>query len=224
MTSKMCPSSHPHDLTSTCYSAHGCRCWPCRRAASAARRGRAFVDERTPAGPVRAHVRLLHFGGANRSQIAGAAGVSVAIVRKLLSADRVVTVDRAAAARLLALTPSVAFDHPWRGMIRAQGSRRRVQALLYLGWTVSGLVRVTSVPRMVFTSALQARWIRVERAQLISAVHARLWSTPPTPGRDLPAAEIARARVDARERGFASTLAWNDVDHDFAPRALRRAA
>lgn len=65
----------PRHGTSTAYQYHGCRCLPCRQAATAAMRKFRGGGEMVPARKVIAHVRRLEQAGMTAREIAGLAGV-----------------------------------------------------------------------------------------------------------------------------------------------------
>jgi len=111
------------------------------------------------AAPVRNHVRRLRLAGASYEAIAAAAGVSPMTVHRLdrgqqhvpgrcavqRSSGRIRTV---AAQRLLAVTPAMVEQRAVRR--DATGTRRRLQALIALGYPAASLARRLGVdPRRV---------------------------------------------------------------------------
>ena len=135
---------HRHG-TRTAYVKDQCRCAECRAANSAASKtahrervlGRwaPFVD----AAPVRAHIETLREAGIGVDQIARLAGISSSHVRELVPHARtgrrpIQRVRPETAQRLLAIAVTDA-NRASRSHVDATGTRRRLQALVAIGWT-----------------------------------------------------------------------------------------
>lgn len=213
-----CPPEHGHGLSTTCYNAHGCRCTACCAYAAE----RRSEPPRIPAGrfaigPVRRHVLRLMRGGVRSAQVAHAAGLPALQVRDILRKQSLRTVDADVAARLLGVDLHQAAAAPVRGRYPATGSRRRVEALAYLGWTPELLEHRTGIPARVFAAPFERDSIAVSDARAIARAHALLWFVQPMPRHAHDRAAIERTRSEARRRGFVSALAWDDIDHSPAP-------
>lgn len=101
-----------------------------------------------------------------------------------------------------------------RLVIDATGTKRRLRALMALGWTGPQLdAAMGRAP--TFTAKLLCRSPRVNRvtADLVATVYEqlsmRLPDDEPAPNRQL----INRTRNQARRKGWAPPLAWDDIDN-----------
>lgn len=88
---KLCPDDHAHN--NTCYSAHGCRCQPCKDVhAEYQRRYKKTLPPAgrrlAPAWPAVRRVRYLYAKGWPPKNISQLSGVSIAIVGDLVHARR----------------------------------------------------------------------------------------------------------------------------------------
>lgn len=92
------------------------------------------IPGRLDATPVAAHLRLLLDSGWTRLQIADASGVSERAIRYILNGQP--TVQRPKHAALLALAPRQ------DARVRADGTRRRIQALACMGWPITRTARL----------------------------------------------------------------------------------
>jgi hypothetical protein len=104
--------------------------------------------------------------------------------------------------------------------IDATGTRRRLQALIAIGWPIELLAaqlgrRPKSLCRSMTSESVTAR-----TAQDVGTVYDRLWNTPPPrmTGGQRAAADAAQAHAAAQ--GWLPPLAWDDIDTDPTPPAL----
>jgi hypothetical protein len=214
---------HEHG-TRVAYVKDRCRCSDCTAANTAASRStnrertygrwQPFVD----AGPVCSHIAALRAAGIGVERIADLAGLSVSRIRELAGSGRNDTgtprrVRPNTAARIL----SVEADYTSRApgsRIDATGTRRRLQALVAMGWSPDLLAaelgrRPLSVQRSMTSPSVTAR-----TAQQVAALYEQLSSTPP------PCSTTSdRARARAVAHGWQPPLAWDDIDTDPAPTA-----
>lgn len=99
-------------------------------------------------------------------------------------------------------------------VIDATGTKRRLRALMALGWTGPQIDAALGRAR-TFTANLLCGSPRVNRvtADLVATVYERmsmrLPDDEPTPNRQL----ITRTRNQARRKGWAPPLAWDDIDN-----------
>lgn len=160
---------------------------------------------------VRAHLRALHDAGWSWRQISRAAGIP-ASTTTAQSIARGITgrVQVGTAKKFLAVTePGMRR----RRLVPVIGSRRRLRALVAIGWTQDDLaarlgIRKADVSR--YTSGSR-EGITAETAARVTGLYDELWDQP-GPSR------LAAAR--ARNRGWAVPLAWDDDtidDPDAAP-------
>lgn len=213
-------TARPHG-TYARYKLDGCRCYPCAGAASdyRANRERAiaygtwqpFVD----AEPVRRHIRALQSCGMGLRRIAEAAGVDRKRLQVVLTGrpERGTPPQKrirpAIAAAILAIQPTLDLLGD-RTVIDATGTRRRLQALVATGWSISKLA-----DRLGWTPANLARLIKSERtivatARAVRALYDELWNHAPPEDTHRDRIAASRARNYARANGWVPPLAWDD--------------
>lgn len=171
-----------------------------------------------PAAEIVAHLQPLVDAGRSRRWIARQAGVSDLTIGLILNGVTR-TVQARTARRLLRVTLESAPTGTSR--VDATATRRRVQALGAMGWSLSVIAGDSGVT-VAEVSAIRnghKREVFASTAEAIGRVYdARSMIAPSG-----PAAE--RARAEAARRGFAPPLAWDDdtIDNPKArPRGLRR--
>lgn len=156
-----------------------------------------------PSGPSIDHIRSLLDAGASGRAIAAAAGVSAEGVSRLLTRPQP-TVQVATERRILGVTmEAIARRKNPAGFVPAIGARRRIQALLALGWTHKLITEHMTGVGQISHVALHQRgnWIaRATHDAVVTAYEALCM----TPG---PSA-ISRRRAEAR--GYAPPLAWDE--------------
>jgi len=202
------------------YTVGHCRCWPCRKAhyeynthrdkQIAYGRWQKFV----PAAPVREHVRSLMSAGIGWRRIAMFAGVNQQTINRLLwSKPPTKKIRTEIADKIMALQPSL-DKVGCTTAIDGTGTRRRLQALIALGWSQSKLGA-----RMGITGSNVSRILTSERVTAKSAIAVRdlyesMWNEAP-PEEDWRHKIAAnRARGYAAERGWVPPMAWDDESID----------
>lgn len=166
---------------------------------------RRYVD----AEPVRAHVQVLIDAGMSKRSIAGEAGIAAAVISDI-SRGRRTYVQRRIANAILAVQPCIATRtiepdaHPF---IPRQGSQRRIQALLALGWRHADLHDRSGVRTNLILSQ-SGRWVTRATHDAIAAVYTDLSSTP---------GPSAKTRAYAAARGYLTPAWWDDIDLDDDP-------
>lgn len=207
----------------------GCRCDPCRGAnrEDAARRNRLqlygrwapFVD----AGPAREHVRRLAGAGIGWKRTAELACVSRGAMRKLLlggPGERPPTrrIRPETAAALLAVQVSSA-NLGARALVDSAGTRRRVQALVAVGWSRAKLGERLGIEPSGMSDLLRREHVTAARARAVTALYDELWNRRPPEGEWREKISAARSRNYAREHGWAPPAAWDDdlIDNPQAP-------
>ena len=219
--------THPHARhrhgTRAAYVKDRCRCTECTAANTAASRtatreriyGRwqPYVD----AGPVRGHIAALRRAGIGVERIAQLAGLSTSHVRQLAEHGGDVPTTQRVRPTTAAHVLSIGIDNVSRAprsRVDATGTRRRLQALVAIGWTPELLAaelgrRPNSLHRSMTGLSVTAR-----TAGEVVRLYERLWdATPPqVTSHQRAAADAARALAAAQ--GWLPPLAWDDIDTD----------
>lgn len=221
-TPKPChhPKARHQHGTHRAFIADDCRCWDCTyahnewdrdRRAEAERNGPGLVD----VGPVRQHIRALMADGATLMEIASAAGVTIASLSGILHHAERTTMRSALARKVTAVTSidqrapdEVAADK----VVPAVGSRRRVQALMTRGWSQGAIAeRVGCAVRTIWQLVTADQPGIVARHHLaICRVYDELWDQEPSAENRWQRAGIVKVKLDARRKGYAPPLAWDD--------------
>lgn len=205
------------------YALDKCRCVPCK-AANAAYEGRraklrAYGRPTTPwvdATPVRAHVEQLQVAGLGWRPIADRAGVANGVVSRLLfgktNGERFhgpsKRINPTAAARLLAV-PLPGVDGLLPGArTDGTGTRRRLQALVAIGWSQTYLAGRLGMAVGNLNSLITGRKcdeVTAATARAVVALYDELWEQPAPAGHGR-----TRALIAARKRGWLPPMAWDD--------------
>lgn len=159
---------------------------------------RMGINRYVPAEPVRQHVEQLRALGWTYEQIAQEAGVSTWVPHRAATGHtRRLWKDRADA--VLAVPLVVQGSH--RGL-DSTGTRRRVQALAWMGWSCSEVAqRAGTTARSLSTLITPTRRISYRLAMRVAAVYNQLSMLPG------PSKVVAGK---ARQLGFAPPLAWDE--------------
>jgi hypothetical protein len=190
-----------HGVAST-YKRLGCRCAPCRYAASVAR-----AEERPLADPepVRAHLRLLAANGIGYRRAAALAGVSQATAFRILNTDNRPT-ERVA--RLLLGVPVDA--RPAEKFPAAAGTRRRLRALNAAGWPTKDLAERLPADESGLAQIIGSQSAVLRRtAVAVAEVYEELQLVVPPESR-----ATIRARCRATRRLWFAPLAWDEETID----------
>lgn len=201
--------------TKTKYVHDRCRCQPCTTAAREYERWRrrqraygrtAYVD----ADPVRAHLAALSAQGLGYRRAAEIAGLAPSAVGKLLYGQPVLgrapskRVRERTAAALLAVRADlrVLGDNT---LVPAVGPRRRLQALVAIGWPQRELAGRIGVHASNLGAILASTdpTVRASTARAAERLYAELWDRPPVPVNP-------RVLTAARRHGWVPPLAWDD--------------
>lgn len=205
----------PHRANGHPGAYHGCTHPECREYRLRYRKRWQYEREHghlrtVDAEPVSRRIWTLMGAGWTARAIAGAAETSPSVVTRLSSGDQT-RVTRKVAARILAvdpsglpLTPSKQTTEPFVSRV---GSVRRIQALLFMGWSHAAMYERSGV-RTQMVLAQQGRWVTRSTHDKVAALYDALWSKPGT---------SAHARTWARKLGYAPPLAWDDIDRDAEP-------
>lgn len=196
------------------YKVEGCRCYTCAWTVSQynIKRERGIAagtwQPRIDAEPARAHVLQLMAAGLGRRRIAALSGVSPTSIEVLLHGKpgRVPSrrISHDTAARLLAVTGPRATPADGAN-VDATGTRRRIQALACLGWTLTEQARRHGVTIGSYTQLLDRHVVLKSTADRIRALYDQLSMTVAPTGYG-----ATRVRNIAREHGWFAPLAWDD--------------
>ncbi|NEK84754.1 helix-turn-helix domain containing protein [Blastococcus saxobsidens] len=217
---------HVHG-TRVAYVKDRCRCIDCTAAntatgravhrAQAFGRWRPFVD----AAPVRKHVRALRAAGIGVEQIAVLADLSTSHVRELADPGRdgnprVRRVRPETAQRILRIRIDQGNRAP-RSQVDATGTRRRLQALIAVGWAHDELAARLGRSSASLRRSMLSDSVTAQTAREVSAVYEQLWNARPPESTDEQRAAADAARAFAADRGWLPPLAWDDIENDPAP-------
>lgn len=214
-------AQHSHG-TRVAYVVDRCRCTECREAATAYERNRRrqtaygrFDTGRVDAAPVRDHIRYLMENGVSYKQVSKLSGVSLSAVGAILYGrgerghDPYPRVHRGTAEKILAVKPSLGVMAEGR-CIDATGTRRRLQALVAIGWSQSRLGAAIGITPGNFHRTMRSHQVTVATAKAVRELYEREWNNPQT-GDDWHSKTAAtRARKHAKAQGWVPPLAWDD--------------
>lgn len=184
-----------------------------RRRLIAYGRWRPWVD----AAPVRDHVRAQMTAGLGWQRIAGLAGVSTSTVSNLIyvKAGRSLTTRMrpTTAARLLAVRADLDTLAP-HALIDATGTRRRIQGLIWLGYTERRISTMLSPDRAqrLANDVLYAQRVTAATALAVRALSEQLEGKPAPAQTKGARIWVARSRASARREGWVPLAAWDAID------------
>lgn len=216
-------TTHEHG-TYAAYTLDGCRCLPCKDATAEYnrqldRRNAYGRSDLVVADPVRSHVEQLAAAGIGLKTLARLSGVSHGSLWKLMYGKRQPDGSRVPSARIhkqtaaavLAVRPSLG-TLAGGAKIDATGTRRRVQALMVLGWSIPQIGARADVDRQVLDAVVYGRrnLVTAVRARAVCDVYDELWNTQPPTGDKFALIAANRTRRRAAAAGWAGPLAWDD--------------
>lgn len=213
-------AQHQHG-TYACYKLDGCRCEPCAAANSeyARRNTREKAYGRwnglVPADEARAHVKALRAQGMGWKRIASAAGLDTSVVWKLLYGDpaRGLAPSKRIRPSTSRALLAVKLDLADGAKIDSLVTRRKLQALIALGWSQSKLAhRLGMLPGNFGRTLHDTSEVLVSTARAVDALFADLSMV--LPPRETKHDKIAYSRAVryARERFWFPPLAWDEID------------
>lgn len=219
----VCPADHKHGATLNCYTAHKCRCRPCRDHNAAHGRQVARLklygrwdNGRTPLGAVRVHIMILQRFGYSHAQIARAAGIEARTIWRCMGGHSTWMRGRVAAA-ILSVAPTIDDLDPGT-LIPVTGAIRRMQALACLGWTHAAVAAEAGIPKATArTLHRNGRTITVAVHRAIADAYERMWNRPAPAGTPLERRDRTASINRATAGGWVPPLAWDDIDTDAAP-------
>jgi len=218
---------HQHG-TRAAYVQDRCGCGPCTAANTEAERRRAkaiaygtwrgLVD----AAAVRAHVQSLRAQGLSLKRIAQLSGVGQGTLSALVYGEPsrgrppLTQVRTDTQRRLLAVCFQPAAVAPGR-RLDATGTRRRLQALATLGWSVTSLAARSELAVRTLRRALTSTTVTAQTARAVGRFYDQLRAAPAAHRMPGEQAAGARTKAAAQRAGWRGPLAWDDVDGDPDP-------
>lgn len=206
--------------TNAKYVVDKCRCQSCRKANRDAENYRArhiaygtwqpYID----AEPVRAHVRTLMDFGIGYLRIADQAGIPRSTIGKLIYGDPrrgqapSKRVRPSTASKLLAIQAAPERLGTTIG-VDPTGTRRRIQALVAMGWPLSQIGARIGIHRSNIGNTLTAPKVRASTDRAVLALYEQLWNADPRQ-HGVSLHSYNRARNYAAAHGWAPVGAWDD--------------
>ena len=215
------PAKRREHGTRAKYVVEKCRCTKCRAANNASQRQyqrrkakQAFGQHEfyVDAEPVRQHVRALMDGGVGWHRIARLSGVPSGSVSRLLYGDSQGRppsrgLRPETARKLLAVTIDQAADG---ARIDGTGTRRRLQALVAIGWSGSELMRRMGRIPTNFGFLVEGGQVKAHTARAVRELYEQLWNTAPPETSREEKISASRSRRHASDRGWPPPMAWDD--------------
>ena len=98
----------------------------------------------------------------------------------------------------------------WQPHVDAAGTRRRIQALVWNGWSLTRLAYRLGYARPVLQHKMRSAHVSAASAAKVRALYDELWDQAPPEGTKDEKRAAGMARRYARERGWVPSLAWDD--------------
>lgn len=210
----------PHHRSLYCVKQFGCQRPECRKRANDYTRNRyrqvgygtwqGLVD----AAPVREHIADLRNAGASIPAIAKAAQVSTATLARILYGtlgQRPNPRMRPDSAKAILAVRAEECPIPDGALVDATGTRRRLQALVAMGWSFTALGPQVGIHQRPLGDLARAERITAGSARKVKAAYKRLILITPEQGGVHSQARALARRVAARE-GWVMPGAWDDID------------
>lgn len=103
-------------------------------------------------------------------------------------------------------------------LVPATGTRRRIEALMSLGWSQSALSAHLGHSQGRISTWLQVATVRRSTHVLVAAAYEPLSVQRPTADTKAQRMSVNRTLALAKRRGYAGPFDWDDIDTDFGPR------
>lgn len=214
---------HEHG-TRDAYLTDKCRCAPCKEArrvyAAQYRKQKAYGRSRThqvDAALARAHVRKLMGMGWSVELIAKGAGVACTTLARILygrgGMPPVATITARTHDRILSFSPERERERcegTGAERIDATGTRRRLQALVAVGYSTILLSKLLGKDRSFVQRRLEATGVAPATAAAVKALYDRIWDVPPPSATPGERQAITVAKRLAASNGWHVPMAWDD--------------
>lgn len=212
-------TQHQHG-THACYVLDHCKCLDCMPANTRyeQRRNRQRAYGRHPyvdAEPARAHVRRLQADGLGWKRICALSGVPTGTMWKLLYGcpQRNMAPSKrirpTTAAKILAVRAGL-HSLGATTCVDGTGTRRRLEALVAIGWSQSKLAGRLGMQPGNFGKTLRSRRVQAGTARAVRALYDELWHTAPPQAEWRDKISVSRALHYAQARGWVPPMAWDD--------------
>jgi hypothetical protein len=201
------------------YKYRGCQCPDCAEAYRVRQRHRRRMiaygrwEGLVDAEPVRQYIRALIDGSLSRERIAELAGVSNGCLTRILyghnkeeGPTRKVQPDTAR--RILGVRPTL-DDYSDAAMVDVVGTRRRAQALVAIGWSLSEQARRVGREHKHYSPLLKRERVPARLARAVRGLYDNLAMTPAPAGYS-----ATRSRRMAAQQGWHAPLDWEGTDID----------
>jgi hypothetical protein len=206
----VCPPEHIHGRTVTCYKTHGCRCKPCKVRVAKDERSRYRAKQNgtyramTTPDRAREHINMLHSKGMSQLGLSRVTGLAPATLKDIREGD-VATILHSTERAILATKPRVSVRAG--GRVDSTGSRRRLQALMVIGYTTIELSAMLGMSRAGASRIMHSTAVTKDNADAVSKLFERLVliPAPETP-------DAKRARTWASRNRYVSAFAWDNID------------
>lgn len=210
----------PEHGTLSRHKYHGCKCLTCRVAYSSYAKRRRLHSAYgtwhpfTAAAPVREHINSLRAAGATSDAVADAAGVTRQTVARIVygipAGKPTEKIRRESADAILRVRIEDCFLGDG-SRIDATGTRRRIQALVAMGWSFVALAAEMGINDRALANLARAERVTVATARKVKNAYKQLVViTPEQHGVHRQARALAR-RVASRE-GWVTAAAWDNID------------
>ncbi|NEA52359.1 hypothetical protein [Streptomyces sp. SID10815] len=210
----------PNHNTLTCIKQYNCQRPECVARHNAYQRrvyrqkGYGTWQPLVDATPARQHINTLRALGHSIPDIQRTANTSPATIARILYHGvnkRAERIRPDVAARILAIPAQPAPLKP-TSIIDATGTRRRIQALIHMGWPATELAPLIGFHPRRITDLSHSERVTAETAQRIATAYRKLHTKHPGDHHvSLPAQRLARAT--ATRYGWHGPLAWDDIDN-----------
>jgi len=127
------------------------------------------------------------------------------------------TLIHSSPAKVSAVQRLAAAERTARKYVDSRATRRRLQALLRLGWTVQQLGAALGRSSQRLEWVLDSHRVTAATAQQVSDIYERLSLGPPTTTTPEQQEAAEHARTRALRCGWLAPLAWDDIDNDPDP-------
>lgn len=191
-----------------------CRCEPCKAAWSrygkhrtrqkAYGRWQPYVD----ATPAREHLLRLKASGMGVRRVGELADIAHPVITRIrLGKTRQVRPETME--RILAVQPGgVAAG----AKVDATGSRRRLQALMAVGWSVQAVADASTVSKWTLYRCMREPQVFAGTAVAVREVYERMWDQAPPESTRFERTVAGRSRARAAAEGWPPPMAWDRID------------